>query len=302
MTLRHLQVFVKVAECGKMSAAAKELYISQSSVSQAVSEIEREYGIVLFDRIGKQLFLTQTGSLLLEYARKAISYQESMGAWLRQCSSVKTLRVGATITVGSTLFSGLLTQLKLRCPGIEIQAFVDNTHLVEEKLLNSALDIALVEGSITHPRIESTVALDDYLVLICGQEHRFYGRKSVLLEELKNESFLLREHGSGTRAQIVTALEHRDIPYREVWECHNAESIKEGVKANHGISILSERLIRREYHSGDIWACQIEGLPLKRSFSLVSCRGRIETDTMMLFRNVVTKYALEEHKPDLASI
>lgn len=300
MTLRNLEVFVKVAECGKMSAAARELYISQSSVSQAVSEIEREYGIVLFDRIGKQLFLTQTGSQLVEYAKKAIQYQESLDAWLRQSSSIKSLRVGATVTVGSTILSPILSMLKERCPGIDIHAFVDNTHLVEAKLLSSALDIALVEGNVSDPHIESTIVLDDYLVLICGRDHRFYGQKSVPMGELKNETFLLREHGSGTRDQIVAALEHQNIPFRGAWECHNAESIKQGVRDGHGISILSERLIHSEYQSGDIWACEIEGMPLKRHFSLISSRRRIETDTMNLFRTLVAEYAEQENQRTLS--
>lgn len=300
MTLRNLEVFVKVAECGKMSIAARELYISQSSVSQSVSEIEREYGIILFDRIGKQLFLTQTGRQLLEYAKKALNYQKSLDSWLRQCSSIKSLRVGATVTVGSTIFSPLLRQLKERCPGIEIHAFVDNTHLVEERLLNGSLDIALVEGNVSDHQIESKIVLDDYLVLICGRGHRFYGQQFVPMSELKNEMFLLREHGSGTRDQIVAALVKHNIPFREAWECHNAESIKQGVRDGHGISILSKRLIHREYQSGEIWDCEIEGMPLKRHFSLISFRRRIETDTMKLFRALVAEYAEQENRRTLS--
>lgn len=295
MTLRNLQVFVKVAECGKMSTAAKQLYVSQSSVSQSISEIEREYDVVLFERIGKQLFITPLGQELLEYARKAITYQDSIHTWLSESSKIKRLRVGATLTVGATIFSELLGRMKEQCPSIEIFAFIGNTETIAEKLLCSELDIALVEGDITNTNINSRVLVDDHLVLVCGRDHKFFGRKSVSITELNDETFLLREHGSGTRAQIVEKLDEYKIDYKAAWESSSSEAIKRGVIDGHGISVLSERLVRDEVRSGNLWACTIEEFPIYRHFSLAAYKNRVETDTMKLFSNIVEGFASNEH-------
>lgn len=294
MTLRNLQVFVKVAECGKMSAAAKQLYVSQSSVSQAISDIEREYNIVLFDRIGKRLYITPLGEQLLEYARKAISYQDSINDWLKRNSNLKSIRVGASVTVGSTILSAILRDMEAECPGIETFAYVGNTDSIAEKLLCGELDIGLVEGDISDTHICSHIEMEDHLVLICGRSHRFYGRASVSIKELEGEKFLLREKGSGTRAQIVEKLQEYGIGYQEAWECSSAEIIKQGVINGHGISVMSERLILSEFQSGDVWACTINELPIYRCFSLVSYSGKIPTETMKLFSKSVEKVAKSE--------
>lgn len=286
MTMRNLQVFVKVAECGKMSLAAKQLYISQSAISQAITEIEREYGVVLFDRIGKQLYITSTGRELLEYARQAIAFQESIHTWLSQNSSRKKLRVGVTMTVGDTIFCTLLDQLKERCPGIHVSSFIGNTERVEEKLLNGELDIGLVEGDISSPYISSSIVIDDHLVLVCGKDHRLFGRDSVSIHELQNEHLLMREHGSGTRAQFMEKLEQYHIDYTEVMESCSSEAIKQCVIAGHGISVLSERLVEAEVRSGRLWRSRIREFPMCRHFSLTVYKSRAITDTMKLFEQI----------------
>lgn len=294
MTLRNLQVFVKVAECGKMSTAAKQLYVSQSSVSQAISDIEKEFDIVLFDRIGKRLCITPLGKQLLQHARKAISYQDSITEWLRLNSNFKSLRIGASVTVGSTILSNILRELEVACPGIEIYAYVGNTNSIVEKLLSAELDIALVEGEVNDPHINVHVAMDDHLVLTCGRGHKFYGRDNISIRELDGEKLLLREKGSGTRAQLVEKLVEHGINYTVVWECASADSIKHGIINGNGISVMSERLIINEFNSGDIWACSIDELPFHRNFSVISYSGKIPTSTMKLFSEAVTKYSENE--------
>ncbi len=294
MTLRNLRVFVKVAECGKMSTVAKQLYVSQSSVSQSITDIEREYGVVLFDRVGKQLHITPVGRELLEYARKSIAYQDSIEAWLSQCSKLKRLRTGATVTVGSTILSELLTRVRRRGPDIQVTAFVSNTDAVVEKILSSEVDIAILEGKTSNPQISSRVIMEDRLLLVCGQGHRFFGRTSIPISELNGEAFLLREHGSGTRAQLVEKLEKFHIDYREVWESSSSEAIKRGVIDGHGISVISERLVREELAVGTLWACPIEEFPIRRNFSLAVYRNRVETDSMKLFSDIAEELAAEE--------
>ena len=294
MTLRTLEIFIQVAESGKMSLAAKKLYVSQSSVSQAITEIEREFDVLLFERVRKRLILTPTGQQLLEYAKQAVSYQNSITEWLRQSSENKYIRVGATVTVGSSVLSEIMKRLKNAYPSLDSRVFVGNTHSIEAKILNGELDIGLVEGSVSSDKIESHAAMDDYMVIVCGQNHRFFGRETIAIDELRGENFIFRESGSGTRAQAEALLSQFDIPFKSSWECSNIETIKQAVIDGHGISAISERLVHRECDAGLMWACNVDGHPMQRYFSLVTIRNKILTDVLTSFQEIVYNYAENE--------
>ncbi len=100
MTLRNLRIFLAVADCGSMSEAAKKMHIAQPSVSGTIGEIEEQYGVRLFERLGRRLYITPTGTQLCEYARHILSMYDAMELRLRNADETDMLRVGATVTVG----------------------------------------------------------------------------------------------------------------------------------------------------------------------------------------------------------
>ena len=145
MTIRHLRIFIAVAETGKMGLAAKQLYIAQPTVSQVISDMEKSYGVKLFERLSKKLYITPQGERLLSYARHIVSLFDEMERSMRNSSAQVLLRVGATITVGSCVLSPIIRRYEELFPLSQVQVFVDNTRLIEEMLLESQLDVALVE-------------------------------------------------------------------------------------------------------------------------------------------------------------
>lgn len=269
MTRRDLEIFVTVADCGKMSEAARRLYITQSSVSQAVGEIEREYGVLLFERLSRSLHLTDVGRECLAYAKRVLALQREMDEFLRFSSQSSRIHVGATVTVGTCVISPILLELGRELPDVRADVLVANTHILEEKLLRSELDIALVEGVVKHPDLVSQAVIRDHLVLVCGPGHPFAGRRQVSAEELSGQPLILREPGSGTRAQVEDQLLARRVPMDVVWDCYNSEAIKNAVMDGHGISLISRRLVASECESGRLWAADVPELNLSRSFDLV---------------------------------
>ena len=101
MTLRHLEIFLAVAETGSMRKAAEQLYISQPTVSGAIRELEEEYDVLLFERLNQRLFITPEGRQLTIYARELLSLFHEMEYTLRHSSDHAILRIGATLTVGT---------------------------------------------------------------------------------------------------------------------------------------------------------------------------------------------------------
>jgi len=148
MTIRHLKIFVTVAECGKMRKAAELLYISQPSVSQAVQELENYYGVKLFDRLSQKLYLTDMGKLLLPYARRTVEIIENTDKVMKNAGEYSTLRIGASVSVGTYLINDIIDKLEESIDKIETSVVVNNTYIVEEMIRNSKLDVAIVEGMV----------------------------------------------------------------------------------------------------------------------------------------------------------
>ncbi|HHY90320.1 MAG TPA: LysR family transcriptional regulator, partial [Clostridiales bacterium] len=146
MTLRHLKIFITVCDAGSMTAAAKKLYITQPSVSQAIAELEAHYHTRLFERLGRQLYITEAGKKLLSYARHILSLMEQAERELNDLSSSGTLRLGASMTIGTYLLSDMIKSFLSICPEVQILTTVDNTKVIEEMILSDQLDLALVEG------------------------------------------------------------------------------------------------------------------------------------------------------------
>lgn len=302
MTIRSLEIFVKVAECGKMSEVARNMYITQSSVSQAISEIEKEYGVKLFDRISKKLYLTEAGKKLLGYGRHLLAVNEKMNDCMKHCAKNIRIRVGATVTVGTCVISPIMLELYKVNPLIEPEVFVEDTRLIAKKLLNSELDIAIVEGKIKHPDIVTKSIINDNLVLICSHKHEFYKRDSIEVSELSNQPLIMRELGSGTRAQLEKQLKELKIPMNIRWSCYNSEAILRAVVDNFGIAVISELLIEDYLKKHLLWACDIEGINLHRTFDIAYHRSKFFTENISAFFDISVEYGKKQARKKSRSV
>jgi len=269
MTIRHLEIFIAVAEAGKMNMAAKQLHLAQPTISQAIQEIESQYRILLFERLNKKLYITDAGRELLDYARHIVSLFNKMEVTLQGHAVSMTLQVGATVTVGTCVFNTAIAEFERQNPDIQIHVSVDNTRMIEDMILKSQLDLAVVEGTISSPDIHVLPIMDDELVLVCGAGHPFFGRSEIDFSELKGMSFVLREPGSGTRALFEDKLREHQVTINEKWMCNNSEAIKNAVMEGQGMTVISRSLVERELSEGSLYLVPIRHIYLKRQFSLV---------------------------------
>ncbi|MDO4467256.1 MAG: LysR family transcriptional regulator [Bacillota bacterium] len=286
-TLKQLKTFVCVAEYKKMSEAAKRLYISQPTVSQMISELEAEYGISLFERNHKILTITAAGKLLLSSAQEIISLSEQLDQNMKSLKSKRFLRVGATLTIGNTLISTIVSKLTELYPDIDVTVFVDNTRSLEQKMIHNELDIALVEGIIVREEILIEPIINDTLKVICGKKSPFYGRESVKIEELANQDFIMREKGSGTRAIFENIMIRNHIPFVTRWESCSGTAILDAVQHNLGLGVLSERCIQEALQKGSVHSFNIENVYLGRKFHICFNKNHPISSQMEDFIKVV---------------
>ena len=283
MTLRHYQIFVAVCDGMNMTQAAGSLYMSQSAVSQAIAEMEAYYGVRLFERLSRKLYLTRAGEKLLGYARHIIHMNLEAEKEMRTWNDSGVLRIGASVTIGACVLPGLASTYQARHPGHELEVTEDNTERIERLLVEDRLDLGLVEGEVTNPDIVQKPFAEDELTLICGRTHPFFGRESVAPEELAAENLILREIGSGTRRTFETVMTEHALPWKAGWTCNNADTIKAAVAEGLGVSVISRRAVEREVASGLLRPVPVEGLTFTRWFKLIYHKNKYLTGAMRSF-------------------
>ncbi len=241
MTLRHLRIFVAVCDHKTITKASEALYIAQPSVSLAISELEEYYGVRLFDRISRKLYLTKAGEQVLGYARHITSLFDQMEKSVKNPEASGVIRVGASVTIGTCLLLVLANQL----------------------------DLALVEGVPHSDQLIVSPFLDDELVAVCGADNPLGRREEVSAEELIQKPLILREVGSGTRQLFENAMMLHNLSVKPHWECISTQAIVNAVMMNVGISVLPARLVSKEIKEGKLLKIPAKDLQLKRKFSII---------------------------------
>lgn len=269
MTIRHLKIFITVAETGSMSAAANRLYLTQPTVSQAIRDLEEHYHVQLFERLHKKLFITEEGQQLLNLALMTVGNFDNLELSMQRFQERIHLRIGSSLTVGTCLMSRVISDLEADYPGMDIYSFVSNTAEIEQKLLRRELDVAVVEGIIESPELTSIPIVEDSLVLVCGKNHDFYQKDTVLASELEGRKFAIREKGSGTRKLFEQYLSSHNIHIQTVWEANCPRTIMNAVIYNNALAVISQRLVKHECMHRSVKMFRYETDEWDRYFKLV---------------------------------
>lgn len=300
MTIRHLKIFLAVAETGKMSAAAQQLYITQPSVSQAVRELEEHYGVLLFERLSKKLYITRNGKLFYNYAKQVVSQFDLMEENMSKKRLRESLRIGATISVGGSILSYIVKDFRAQAPKVDVYAYLANTRGIEQKLLNMELDVGIIEGKVKHPELVSIPMIDDILVLACSREHPFFTRDAITVKELENQEFVMREIGSGTRELFENYLEKHHASVKIVFEENTPDSIKKAILINNCLSVISARLIAQEIQQGQMRPFCPSEKQWNRSFSFVYHKDKYISKAIELLQDIVRSYGLQKIKEQIS--
>ncbi|MEA4961016.1 LysR family transcriptional regulator [Lutispora sp.] len=287
LTLRHLKIFLWVCNTGNMTAAAEKLYMTQPSVSQAIAEIERHYEVKLFERLGKKLYITLAGKRLLSYANHIINLNEEIEREMRELRNNGSIRIGASVTVGTYVLSEIIKEFRKVNPIAKIQSIVDNTKVVEEMLLDDRVDLGLVEGIIHSEDLIANPFMNDELVLICNPEHDWAKTGYIEPSQIDGAGFIVREEGSGTRELFDSLMRANGVKWYPTWICNNSETIKNAVEAGMGISIISKMSVEREAADGKLVIVDIKGIGFKRMFNFVYHKNKYISDTMISFIDII---------------
>ena len=239
MTIRHLEIFVQVYREKSITRAAEKLYMTQPAVSVAIRELEKQYDVALFERLGRRLYVTGAGEAL--YARAVQMLEEFHG--LEQGLERKTaLRVGSSVTLGNFLLPRVAAEWQMRHPESPLQVTVANGGRLQQMLRDNLLDVAVIEGAVNGAELETRPFRQDRLVLVLPQEHPLAVLEHITLAEVLEYPLLVREEGSAGRHCLEQVLGRRGLQADRRWESIDTQALLRAVAQGLGVAFLPREL------------------------------------------------------------
>jgi DNA-binding transcriptional LysR family regulator len=290
MNLNHLALFHAVAREGSVSGGARAVYVSQSAVSKQLGEFERALGVPLFDRLPRGVRLTEAGHLLQGYASRLFALEAEAEQALAELQRLARgrLRLGASRTIGGYLLPEVLAAFRAAHAGVEVALHVDNSQVIEQRLLAGELDIGFAEGVAGVDGLDYRVFADDELVLIAAPDHPLLAHAPIAPAGLRDLPLLMHEPGSGTRAVTERALAARDLHLRPVMTLASTEAIKRTVAAGSAVAFLSAYAIRSEVRAGFLQVLPVAGLTISRPLYQVTLASAWRSPAAQQFLDLLT--------------
>lgn len=291
MTLRHLRIFVAVCKHGSVTAAGKSLYLAQPAVSLAISELESNYGIVLFDRISNRLHITDQGRQFLDYATHIISLFDEMEESMKDWEYIGTLKIGSSITIGTHLLPKYINAFKEKYPQIKLKIRIENSAEVEKAIGGNEIDIGLIEGKVQSSQIIAQRYADDRLAIICGRTHPLFGKQNVDINELEKYDFIMREKGSGGRDLFDSTMLINNIELDYAGDSVSNQAIIKAVESGLGVSALPYLLVKSSLDKGELWEIKVTDVSLRRGFYIIYHKKKYLSKAATAFIEICKEHA-----------
>ena len=287
MTFDQLRIFVAVAERLHVTRAAEALNLTQSAVSVSVANLEQQSDVKLFHRVGRRIELSDAGKIFLEEARQILARVEAARVVLQDLSKEPRgrLRVYSSQTVASYWLPSRLIRLQNTFPGIDIQVAVGNTSQVAEAVVQGGADVGLVEGEVNDPVLRQVVVGSDHLAIGVRRDHPWAELDQVDAESYPKSRWILRERGSGTRAEFERHLAQYEMSLDDLnisLELPSNEAILGAVAAGGHATVLSDLALA---HASDLHVVRLRDA--ERLFSALTHPDRHQTRAMGAFLEVL---------------
>jgi len=284
-TFRQLRIFSEAARQSSFAEAARVLHLTPPAVSMQIKELESQVGLPLFERNGRQVQLTTAGEYVLVYARRILAGlkdAEDAVARLRKLEAGQ-LAIGM-VSTAKYFLPRLLAEFRREHPAVEIKLVTGNREQLVALLHGGDVDIAIMGRPPKElaTRAEPFAAQPHVFVAPCG--HPLAGQGTVLPQQLREQPFVMREAGSGTRAALEQFLEQQRVSLSIVMEMDSNETIKQAVMAGMGLSFLSLHTVGLELRHGLIAVLDVHGTPVTRAWNCVHTLSKLLSPAAEAFR------------------
>ncbi len=295
MEIREIKTFLQAAQSGSFVKAAQSLGYSQAAVTIQIKHLEEELGTILFDRIGKQTQLTESGKTFQIRARRILQEIEEARAEVGDMRTVKgELRIGTIESIGAVLMPELITKLHKEYPGIVLELELDSPQNLLDRLNKNQLDIVyLMEKKIFDMNVVKVMEEPESVVAVINKNHPLAEKESVDLNEIINQHIILTEKGASYREALEQYLLERGQEVVPFLTIGSTEFIVRYLKGKEALSFLPKFAIREELSEGTLKVLDIdefkEDSPLTMWRQLIYRKDKWVSPQMEAFINVVKR-------------
>jgi len=269
----RLYTLLAVVENNSYTRAAEQLSLTQPAVTQHIKQLEKELDVRILNRVGKEIKPTNSGNIVIQYARRSIAlYNRMKQSIMEEQRHVRRLTVGITHTAESNAVAEVLGRYCTKNPGTTITIISDSINNLYDKLRHYEIDLAVVEGKIQDENINSLLLDTDSLMLVVSNNNPLAKKSMVTINELKKQPLILRRPSSGTRNLFMAHLESINMSlddFNIILEVDNIATIKDLIRRDIGVSILARSACLDELKKGKITVLPIENLSMIREINIL---------------------------------
>ncbi len=299
VTFRQLRVFAEVARLGSMSRAAETLHLTPQAISMQIREIETQVGLPMFDRVGRSVTLSTAGEYFVVHARRLLAdLLEAENAMARFKRLERGLLTIGIVSTAKYFVPSLLARFHDEHTGVEVRLCVhDNREALVKAMGSGEIDLSVMGRPPRELGARAEPFAAHPMVFVCAPDHPLLDGGSRPASVLDGLPFIVREHGSGTRAAMAAFLAERRIDPRITMEIASNETIKQAVIAGLGVSFLSLHTIGLELRNGLIRVMDIEGTPVMRTWNVVHLQSRVLSPAAEAFRYFIIEHGAASLAP-----
>jgi DNA-binding transcriptional LysR family regulator len=288
MELRHLRYFEAVARYSHVTRAAAELHIAQPALSKQISQLEHELGVALFDRVGRNVRLTEAGEALLPHARAVMAQVEAARAEMAERIGLRKGRatVGAPPTVGNQLLPPVLASFNRRYPGIELRLHESGVQTLLDLLETGLTDVAVVTLPVEDENLTVVPIFSEEMVIAVWPGHPMASRADVAIGELQAEPWVLSPENYELREAALNACDRAGFAPRVVLEGGETDTILRFVAAGIGIALVPRLAVQS---APDLVALSVSDQKLQRSLGVVWRGDRVASPAARALREFLVE-------------
>lgn len=264
--------------------------MTQPAISHAITELEEETGNILFDRISRRIYLNETGKLLYHKVVHMLEEFENFEADFCNLEKQAVIRIGSSITIANFWLPAIFKKFDEKSDGRKLKLIIDTAKKISDKLNQNEIDLALIEGVIHYHEFIKIPFSSYCLHVFCAPSHPFVIKKEITIEELCEETLLLREKGSAIRDVLDSSLLLHNISLEPAWVSINSQALIQGVKQNLGVTVLPDRLVEREEALGELVRIHVTDLKLRNENHVVYHKDKYLSDPLKRLIQIVEEF------------
>lgn len=274
-TLHQLKVFEAAARHGSFTRAAEELFLTQPTISMQIKQLKKSVGLPLFEQVGKRLYLTEAGKELFATCRQIF---DTMAQFEMKVADLKGLKQGqlrlAVITTAKFFIPRLLGPFCQLYPGIDISLQVTNHEGMIERMTSNLDDLYIMTQIPENLDVTHRQFLENPLVVLAPVNHPLAKQKNIPIQALSDETFIMREPGSGTRRAVQKLFDEKEVDVHVKLELGSNEAIKQAIIGGLGVSVLSRHTLISASERSEITILDVEHFPIRRNWYFVYPSGK----------------------------